>query len=129
MDIEQMSKRCPNAIFQGKFILEKYKFLINCRGVATITPNETSNVEGILWTISSDDENNLDKYEGVPVFYKKYIISVANKSKEEYKNVLIYMATDRSTGPPRPKYLELILKAATLHKFSEEYIEEIKKWT
>jgi len=129
MDIGQMKKRCPNANFQGKFILEKYKFIINCRGVATIIPDETCNLEGILWTISSDDENNLDKYEGVPILYKKNIISVSNTSKEEFISALIYIATNTSIGLARPKYIELILKAAKLHKFSEKYIEEIKKWT
>jgi len=129
MDIDQMKSRCPDSHLQGLYILEKFKFIINSRGVATVIPSENCNVEGVLWTISEDDENNLDRFEGVPRFYTKSEVELVNISNKNKKLSLIYSATDIIPGIPRPNYLELILGACTYHQLSINHIQEISRWT
>ena len=65
MDARQMKERCPQSEKQEIVELSGYEFFINKRGVANIRQNKDKKVVGIVYTISEDDEKELDKCEGV----------------------------------------------------------------
>ena len=65
MDQKQMLNRCPTAKCFGKAKIDNYRFIINARGVASIIPWEGSGVEGLVWCIFNQDEEQLDIYEGI----------------------------------------------------------------
>lgn len=44
----QMASRCPHASVVGVACLQGYTFRINSRGVATVIPDETHQVYGIV---------------------------------------------------------------------------------
>jgi gamma-glutamylcyclotransferase (GGCT)/AIG2-like uncharacterized protein YtfP len=71
---EQMSVRCPTAVPLGKAVLPGYRFEFN--SFATIVPDSDSQVEGVLWTITTQDESALDLLEGYPEFYSKKHVKV-----------------------------------------------------
>ncbi|MCJ1332533.1 hypothetical protein MMC10_009226 [Thelotrema lepadinum] len=67
LHVSQMAGRCPESTFVGKATLQGYKWQINQRGVANIIESGESYVEGLLYSISEEDEESLDLSEGVSV--------------------------------------------------------------
>lgn len=127
MDEAQMAERCQGAILIDKVRLDKYRFIINSRGVASIIPDENSFVEGVVWSLREKHEQELDRYEGVRHnFYLKQEIPV--KIKEIEVPALVYIAVDQTPGQPRPGYLEKILAAAEKFQFCSEYRKELAGW-
>ncbi|MGV8122381.1 MAG: gamma-glutamylcyclotransferase family protein [Candidatus Xenobiia bacterium LiM19] len=51
MYTEQMTERCPGQSFEGNAVLAGKRFIINSNGVATIVPENSSRVWGIVWMI------------------------------------------------------------------------------
>ena len=70
MNLDQMAYRCPAASVVENVKLEGYRLTFCGRGkgsgVATILPEEGSQVEGVLWKITPECEKSLDFYEGYP---------------------------------------------------------------
>jgi len=73
-----MAIRCPFSRFIGHGHLHGYVFQINSRGYANILPtsNPEDIVEGLIYLISSTDEDTLDRFEGVPKAYDKQLLVV-----------------------------------------------------
>ena len=65
----QMRYRTPDAKIAGTAILTGWQLLF--RAHATIEPNPEKNTPVLVWEISEQDEKNLDRYEGYPVYYRK----------------------------------------------------------
>ena len=67
---EQMALRCPGSQFVGIGRLAKYRWMINSRGYANVAPctvgTEEEEVWGLIYTLTSEDEDRLDVNEGVP---------------------------------------------------------------
>ncbi|MFZ5626799.1 MAG: gamma-glutamylcyclotransferase family protein [Bacillota bacterium] len=127
MDETQMAERCKGAILIGKARLDKYRFIINSRGVASIIPDENSFVEGVVWSLTEQDEKELDRFEGVRYnYYDKQEITV--KIEEIEAQALVYIAADQTPGQPRPGYLKKILTAAEKFQFCSEYRKELAGW-
>jgi gamma-glutamylcyclotransferase len=93
MQLEQMTRRCPDSRYLGRGILHNYKWQINERGVANIYLSEGNWVEGLCFLLSPDDEEVLDVYEGVSssIYLKKNmdldvfpgnVLVVGRKTKE-----------------------------------------------
>jgi hypothetical protein len=58
MDLAQMSNRCERAATVSAAKLPSHRFIINSRGVATIVPDPSSTVQGLLWRITKADERS-----------------------------------------------------------------------
>ena len=121
MNDEQMEFRCPDAEAVGTVCLEGYRLAFRSngtgRGVATILPDETGRVEGVLWKISADDERHLDLYEGYPSLYGKETVEVKGRDGTLLP-VMAYTMTERFRGnPARPStgYLHGILTGCAEH--------------
>lgn len=71
---KEMAYRCPSAVPVGRAVLPGYSFKFNT--FATIVPNPEGSVEGVLWTITDDDEFALDILEGYPEFYRKKSVKI-----------------------------------------------------
>lgn len=128
MDQAQMNQRCPGAILVGTAKLWGYRFIINARGVATVVSKASSEVYGILWTITEADEKSLDKYEGITWgTYKKMVVDV-KMATEKSAMALTYVASDSTLGSPRANYLEKIVAAAEEHRLPTKYVEELRLW-
>ncbi len=127
MDVEQMRYRCPGAKVVGTGLLKQHRFIINRHGVASVVPDPTQCVYGVLWHITPAHEAVLDDYEGVDegCYYKAQVdIETANASER----ALIYIASDSNPGKPRPQYMERIVVAALYHKLPPRYVEELRRW-
>lgn len=129
MDECQMRERCPTAKLIGKARLAGYKFIINNRGVASVIENDGSYVEGLLWSVFSEDEEKLDRCEGVEFdYYRKREITVENISTGARPVAMVYIASEDTSGVPRSGYLEKIIKAANKFEFAANYRAELAEW-
>ncbi|KXL44666.1 hypothetical protein M433DRAFT_251903 [Acidomyces richmondensis BFW] len=78
---EQMLQRCPTSEYVGIARLDGFHWIINERGyanvvetskAATSAPREyTGEVWGLVYSLQADDEDKLDRNEGVPFAYTK----------------------------------------------------------
>ena len=129
MDEQQMLDRCRSAQLRGNATLSGYRFIINCRGVASVVPDSSSNVEGLLWIITPPDEAVLDRHEGVNKgHYTKNDVHVTDLISGQVVNSLIYIASNNFIGKPREGYLEKIVNAAQQHSFRQEYINFLRSY-
>jgi gamma-glutamylcyclotransferase (GGCT)/AIG2-like uncharacterized protein YtfP len=120
MDQDQMGARCPNSKMLGNAVLPGYRFAIDSSGFATVMPEPSSEVEGVLWLITDSDEQNLDRYEGVKKScYKKARYSV--KYGDELISALCYVSLRDSGEKARPGYMERVVKAAKDVALTEKY--------
>jgi cation transport regulator ChaC len=128
MDLVQMSTRCERAATVGTATLAFHKFIINSHGVATVVPDRSSAVLGLLWQISESDERSLDRYEGVESgSYRREYFDVQMPDGKKVK-ALVYVAADSNPGKPRPGYLERILSAAKECGLPETYLSQLRPW-
>lgn len=64
LDLEQMAQRCPDAEIVGPVRLENYELRFRGSGFATVAPKKGSTVHGLVWKITPNCEQSLDRYEG-----------------------------------------------------------------
>ena len=120
--LQQMSLRCPSSTYVGIARLSSYRWIINDRGYANIVQtNEPSDlVYGLVYTLTPDNEERLDRNEGVPRAYTKEIIPIefwSLKAGEEVdlgsgdctgiqKDMLVYINRVRVEGDkPKAEYI------------------------
>ena len=132
---KQIKRRCPSSITLCKASKENARLCFPVRskmrenmGVASIKFEKGSTVEGIIYQLTPEDLENLDKYEGNGKRYrrKKIFVRLNDRSK---KLVWSYLALSDSPNEFRPSdnYLGLIIKGAKEHNLTKGYIENIKK--
>lgn len=66
LDLEQMAQRCPDAEIVGPVRLENYELRFRGSGFATVAPKKGSTVHGLVWKITPNCEQSLDRYEVFP---------------------------------------------------------------
>ena len=70
LDGAQMRRRCPSARLVGAAILDGYRLGFAGRsaswggGVATVVRDREGRVPGLVWVVSADDLDRLDRFEG-----------------------------------------------------------------
>jgi hypothetical protein len=120
----QMHRRCPAVQDMGMARLDKWRFLINQEGYATIIPDPSAYVLGVLWSLTSACEAALDDYEEIATdLYTKACIQIQGAP------ALVYLATNALPGHPLPGYLEAIIEEAYKRGFDPAYItKDLKPW-
>ena len=127
MDCTRMKRRCPGAILNGLASLPTMAFQINERGYATVVPSPAETVFGLLWTITSEDEERLDEYEAVGAgLYTKQQLRV-HPAIGPAIEALVYVAVESGPGRPRPGYLENVLRAGEEQGLPAAYLESIRR--
>jgi gamma-glutamylcyclotransferase (GGCT)/AIG2-like uncharacterized protein YtfP len=71
-----MTRRCPGSIFVGVAALRDWKWFIGTRGYANVIPSPGDVVHGMVYSLTSPNEETLDRYEGVPYSYVKQMHGV-----------------------------------------------------
>lgn len=99
----QMTTRCLDAVNVGPAILKGYE--LEFRGVLTIIKRPGGIVKGGLWKISQWDELALDRYEGFPGWYEKYLIPFGDDLM-----AMTYVLNRGMIAEPSPIYLETCLQ-------------------
>ncbi len=121
MHLRIMKERCPAADFGALAVLRSHRILINARGVSSVEPERGHEVHGVLWWLSGPCEAALDIVEGVARGHYRKEDAHPYVGTEQVGPALIYRASDHSSGPPRPGYLEALEEAAAEHSFPDAY--------
>ena len=133
INLEQMANRCPNSKIVSKEMLKGYE--LEFRGVATIVPNDKSEVPVLIWEIDGRDEHSLDQYEGFPNLYRKELFEIEVDGKK--KECMAYLMNSGHISPPMSYYYNVIkqgyeandmdtsyLRAALEKSVCEQYFDE-----
>jgi phage replication-related protein YjqB (UPF0714/DUF867 family) len=123
---QQMARRCPEAVDPRPAVLGEHDWLINQRGVATVESLRGTQVHGVLWQLSDHDLAALDSAEGVPVRYRRDLLTVS--TNDGPAKAWVYIDHRVTPGPPRPGYLERIIDGALQHGLPRRWIEFLSRW-
>jgi gamma-glutamylcyclotransferase (GGCT)/AIG2-like uncharacterized protein YtfP len=73
-NVNEMTLRCPNAVNLGKCTLKNFDLKFRHHADIDLVPG--SEMEGVLWYITSKCEKALDGLEGYPYYYNKINVVV-----------------------------------------------------
>jgi gamma-glutamylcyclotransferase len=105
---EQMRARCPEHKEIGSGILRGYRWIISARGYANIVASRPDLVLGKIYALSAEDEQSLDRYEGVASGdYRKEMLMVEAVDGRRC-TCLVYVDPVEEKGKPREEYVERI---------------------
>lgn len=110
LNIEQMARRCPDAVAVGTALLLDYELVFR-RGYLTIEPKKGSVVDVGVWQIYAEDEAALDRYEGYPRFYRKEFMDIRPSFLEANASIscMVYTMNDGyPVQPPSDGYLTTV---------------------
>ncbi|MBZ0134925.1 MAG: gamma-glutamylcyclotransferase [Planctomycetes bacterium] len=126
---KQMRGRCPSTRVEGLATLRNHRLWFPLKsqrwgdGVASIRPDESARVEGVLYSISWGDLKAMDVFEGVPVnLYQR--IEVPVLCDGEIRLAWTYMGRIEQ-GAPFPTtraYIDTILRGAVDHGLDKDWI-------
>ena len=120
---EQMDKRCPGHRMVGGGVLRRYRWIISARGYANVVKSPTDAVYGVIYEISTTDEERLDRYEGVKSgsYARKHLDVEVNGSPEI---CLVYVDPVTDEGVPGKEYIDRINRGIEDARLPQKYVEE-----
>jgi gamma-glutamylcyclotransferase (GGCT)/AIG2-like uncharacterized protein YtfP len=131
MDPKQMASRCPGAVAVGRARLPNYALAFVWDspgwggGVATVIPSSSREVWGVLWDLTEEHVDALDRYEGVAIgAYTQDHFEVENDQGPV--NALIYLATDTREKQPSARYLDALIRGARAFSLPESHIQQLR---
>ncbi len=126
MSLEPMRQRCPGARVLGLATLPQHRFVIMANGYASVVPNPSREVHGILWRINPRDLAALDAYEDVAGgLYSREMLPVISNGRPMV--ALVYVGAERREGAPRAGYMESVVQAARENGLPGDYIEGLAR--
>ena len=113
LNVRQMTMRCPTARIIGTSEIHNYRLLFKgskTGSYLTIEPEKGCSVPVAVWSVTDQDEWELDRYEGFPSFYYKKELELPitgiKTGKVRRRKVFVYiMHEDRPFGVPSSFYM------------------------
>jgi hypothetical protein len=103
----------------GRARLDGWRFIIHQEGYATMVPDPSAYVLGVLWSLTSVCEAALDDYEEIATgLYTKADLEIQGTL------ALVYLATNALPWRPITGYLEAIIAEAYRRGFEPAYITQ-----
>jgi len=134
MDAERMKKRVgrlpdriSGALRNWRLEFNKASKDVPGAGFANIAPCLGEGVEGVLYLLSDEELQELDRHEGVPHHYKRHQVCVERQGTGKVVTAVTYVANSgkvRSGLKPTRKYLNHLLAGADC--LSEEYVRRLQ---
>lgn len=122
---EGMKYRCPNAKPVGKFVLPNHQLVF--KGVADIEERDGSLVEGVLWDITDECEQALDRFEGFPHLYVKRTYWRTTNGYSE--PIMFYVMRRAEYSMPSFSYLETIRQGYRDFKLDQRCLDYALTYT
>jgi cation transport regulator ChaC len=128
MNRAAMARRCPGAAALGRAILEDHRFLITTDGYASVQRMPGAEVHGVLWRLTPRDLAALNAYENLGSgLYSRVMLPV--RSDQRCVSALVYLGRSRSTGRPKPGYMDAVIDAARAAGLPLAYILQLQRWS
>lgn len=123
MCLRGMAARCPTAHPIGPAVLKDWR--LTFRGVADIEQAAGDEVHGALWVVTKTDEQSLDRYEGVPSFYRREWVQVQTAHGNEKALVYIMNPTTLDNASlPSQGYLDSLVRGFAAFHLPRRKLEE-----
>lgn len=136
LSLKQMRKRCPSTQFAGIATLRGWRLWFPLvskirwgGGVASIKPEPDSRVEGVLYSISWDDLQRMDGFEGVDIgMYERHELEVL--AAGEMRRAWSYIGRIEAGAPfdTTRAYMDTILEGAIEHGLSPDWISYLHEF-
>ena len=128
MDPAHMAHYCPGAIPLGPAVLPDHRFQIAARGYGHAAPAPGQELPGVLWELTPEAADALDRFEGVPEGWYRREQSRVREPDGTLLPAMLYVATDSRPGRPAPGYLEGIVPIAERAGFPAEYVQQLRQF-
>ncbi len=133
MASSQMADRCPGAVCLGVARLPGYRLAFdawsNRRGglVADVLPAPGSDVWGVLWQVTDEHAEALDRYEGVARGqYRREDVRVESAAGETIEAFAYVICDPGEEGPTTDGYRALLLEGAREHGLPAGWVKAIE---
>ena len=115
---KQMKVRCPGASVVGTTVIQDYRLLFRgskTGSYLTIEPCKGGMVPAAVWSVTEDDEQRLDRYEGSPIFYHKEkmelpVSDIRSGAVRNLSGFAYVMCDGRPLGLPSNNYFMVCAK-------------------
>jgi len=125
LNASQLLHRCPNAIYIKKYILRGYKLVFDYYASIEYTGNQNDKVRGVIYALSSEDLNSLDRYEGVSNnCYRKTFFKLSIRGQNSL--VLTYIKVSNGRSNPTKTYLNKIKRGYKFWGFDLSCLKNIE---
>lgn len=127
---ERLIARCPNSIFAGQATLKDHRLTFekpsqDGSGKCGFSPDSSSNVIGVLWSIDPSELPQLDSLEGAGHGYESSLVTLS-RDTGEHVEAQTYCATNQKTGiRPYDWYLALVIAGAQQRHLPDKYISAL----
>jgi cation transport regulator ChaC len=128
MDSVAMRRRCPSAVAIGVGRLNGWRFIIMHGGYASVVPDPSASVYGVLWRVTPRDLAALRAYEALDSgLYLRRTLPVRLAGRNV--SALVYVGHTRVPGRPRVGYQDgIVIPSARDWGLPERYIAELRRW-
>jgi len=117
-NITEMTNRCPNAVSLGKCVLENFELRFRIHADIDLVPG--SCMEGVLWEITPECEQALDRLEGYPYYYNKI-----NVVLDDNTVAMAYIMNKKGKQePPGLSYEKCLIEGYTSHGLNVDWLTE-----
>ena len=134
MASSQMAERCPGAVCLGIARLPGYRLAFdawsNRRGglVADVLPTPGADVWGVLWRVTEEHAEALDRYEGVARGqYRRETVQVESAQGEAVAAFAYVICNPGDEGPTTDGYRDLLLEGAREHALPPSSVKAIEE--
>lgn len=134
MASSQMAERCPGAVCLGAARLPRYRLAFdawsNRRGglVADVLPDPGSEVWGVLWEVTGEHAEALDRYEGVGRGqYRRATVRVEAAAGGEVEAFAYVICDPGEDGPTTGAYRDILLEGAREHGLPDEWVQALER--
>ena len=117
-NVAEMTNRCPNAVSLGKCVLENFELRFRIHADIDLVPG--SAMEGVLWEITPECEQALDRLEGYPYYYNKI-----NVVLDDNTVAMAYIMNKKGKQePPGLSYEKCLIEGYTSHGLNVDWLTE-----
>ncbi|MFH5208698.1 gamma-glutamylcyclotransferase [Antrihabitans spumae] len=131
MDPEQMLERCPHSPMAGTGWLEGWRLTFSGGDIgwegalATVVEEPGSRVFVVLYDVSEEDEQRLDRWEGSELgIHRKIRLRVATADRPVL--AWLYVMDAYEGGLPSARYIGVMADAAEKAGAPEEYVHDLR---
>jgi gamma-glutamylcyclotransferase (GGCT)/AIG2-like uncharacterized protein YtfP len=121
-----MQALCPKSRPLGVARLAKHRIFVMEEGYASVRPDASTMVHGVLYDLALSDVPGLDRYEEVGRgLYRKLTQPVLRTGAAPVR-ALIYVGRSQTEAMPRPDYWRSILAAARDWALPQPYMSHLE---
>jgi len=109
----EMAYRCPQARSLGPAQLEDYEFRFATHADIVESPGGVAH--GVLWEITDQCLESLDRLEGYPTYYDRKTVTVTDQEGNKVDAITYYMVEGHPDSLPNDGYLLMLYEGYAEH--------------